>query len=61
MESDFASAPPRAVVREARWSEPISVCDVEHREYTGGGLRHPAFKGMRIDKTADDVDLPGRH
>ncbi|AUS35707.1 hypothetical protein C1M55_31135 (plasmid) [Rhodococcus qingshengii] len=29
--------------------------------YTGGGLRHPAFKGMRIDKTADDVDLPGRH
>lgn len=29
--------------------------------YTGRGLRHPAFKGMRIDKTADEVDLPGRH
>jgi len=30
---------------------------VEYREYTGAGLRHPAFKGMRIDKTADDVNL----
>ncbi|MQP33627.1 hypothetical protein GEO20_16925 [Rhodococcus erythropolis] len=29
--------------------------------YTGGGLRHPAFKGMRIDRTAIDVDLPGLH
>ena len=29
--------------------------------YTGGGLRHPVFKGMRIDKTAEDVDLPGHH
>ncbi|UUE28419.1 hypothetical protein LRQ08_31260 (plasmid) [Rhodococcus qingshengii] len=37
------------------------VFDVEYREYTGGGLRHPAFKGMRIDKTAIDVDLPGHH
>ncbi|ANQ76136.1 MULTISPECIES: non-homologous end-joining DNA ligase [Rhodococcus] len=59
--SPFAIAPPRAIAREARWSEPLLVCDVEYREYTGGGLRHPAFKGMRIDKTADDVDLPGRH
>lgn len=59
--SPFAIAPPRAITREARWSEPLLVCDVEYREYTGGGLRHPAFKGMRIDKTADDVDLPGRH
>ena len=31
------------------------------REYTGGGLRHPAFKGMRIDESVIDVDLPGRH
>lgn len=35
--------------------------DVEYPEYTGGGLRHPAFKAMRIDKTADEVDLPERH
>ncbi|MFC1474236.1 ATP dependent DNA ligase [Rhodococcus qingshengii] len=40
---------------------PLLVCDVEYREYTGGGLRHPAFKAMRMDKTADEVDLPGRH
>jgi bifunctional non-homologous end joining protein LigD len=59
--SPFTIAPPRAITREARWSEPLLVSDVEYREYTGGGLRHPAFKGMRIDKTADDVGLPGRH
>ncbi|WP_019749997.1 hypothetical protein [Rhodococcus erythropolis] len=35
--------------------------DVEYPEYTGGGLRHAAFKAMRIDKTADEVDLPERH
>ncbi|OFV73768.1 non-homologous end-joining DNA ligase [Rhodococcus erythropolis] len=59
--SPFAIAPPRAIAREARWAEPLLVCDVEYREYTGSGLRHPAFKGLRVDKTADEVNLPGRH
>lgn len=35
----------------------LLVCDVEYREYTRGDLKHPAFKGMRIDKTAIDVNL----
>ncbi|MGG7104769.1 non-homologous end-joining DNA ligase [Rhodococcus sp. 24CO] len=59
--SPFTIAPPRAIAREARWCEPLLVCDVEYREFTGGGLRHPVFKGLRVDKTADEVDLPGRH
>ncbi|WP_151531593.1 ATP dependent DNA ligase [Rhodococcus erythropolis] len=59
--SPFAIVPPRAIAREARWAEPLLVCDVEYREYTGSGLRHPAFKGLRVDKTADEVTLPGRH
>ncbi|MDI9915442.1 hypothetical protein [Rhodococcus sp. IEGM 1379] len=29
--------------------------------YVGGALRHPAYKGLRADKTIDEVNLPGRH
>ncbi|WP_310649169.1 hypothetical protein [Rhodococcus sp. UFZ-B548] len=59
--SPFAVAPPRGNVRECRWAEPVLVCDVEYREYVGGSLRHPAFKGIRGDKREDEVVLPGRH
>ncbi|MBX9151839.1 ATP-dependent DNA ligase [Rhodococcus qingshengii] len=59
--SPFTIEPPRAVTRNASWSRPILVCDVEYREYTGGSLRHPSFRGLRNDKIADEVDLPGRH
>ncbi|WP_308252641.1 ATP dependent DNA ligase [Rhodococcus qingshengii] len=30
--SPFAIAPPRAVTREARWSESLLMCDVGYRE-----------------------------
>ncbi|MFD6517882.1 non-homologous end-joining DNA ligase [Rhodococcus sp. NPDC060176] len=58
--SPFAIEPPRAVTRNASWSRPFLVCDVEYREFTGGSLRHPSFRGLRDDKTADEVNLPGR-
>ncbi|MDX5965239.1 hypothetical protein SIM91_18390 [Rhodococcus opacus] len=45
----------------ARWVEPRLVGDVEYREHTSGGLRHPSWKGLRDDKAASEVDLPGRH
>ncbi|WP_287489051.1 hypothetical protein [Rhodococcus sp. (in: high G+C Gram-positive bacteria)] len=57
--SPFAIAPPSAIGRVARWSAPIYVCDVEYREYVGGALRHPNYKELRNDKSADEVDLPG--
>ena len=56
--SPFAIEPPRAVTRNASWSRPFLVCDVECREFTGGSLRHPSFRGRRDDKTADEVKVP---
>ena len=59
--SPFVIAPPRTTTKDVRWVEPMLVCDVEYREFVGGALRHPAYKGLRADKSIDEVDLPGRH
>ena len=59
--SPLASPPPARETKDARWVEPQLVGDVEYREYTGGRLRHPSWKGLRDDKTPSEVDLPGRH
>lgn len=55
--SPFTIEPPRVVTRNASWSRPFLVCDVECREFTGGSLRHPSFRGLRDDKT-DEVKVP---
>ncbi len=40
----------------ATWVKPKLVCEVEFTEWTKEGkLRHPIFKGMRIDKPAKKV------
>lgn len=40
----------------ANWVKPKLVCEVEFSEWTKDGhLRHPSFKGMRLDKKANDV------
>ncbi|MGN0040518.1 non-homologous end-joining DNA ligase [Rhodococcus sp. (in: high G+C Gram-positive bacteria)] len=59
--SPLAAAPPTRDTKGAHWVEPELVGDVEFREYVGGSLRHPAWKGLRADKSPTDVDLPGRH
>ncbi|GAB2632873.1 non-homologous end-joining DNA ligase [Prescottella soli] len=59
--SPLDAAPPARESRDARWVEPLLVGDVEYREYVGGSLRHPSWKGLRDDKSPDEVDLPGRH
>lgn len=42
----------------ARFVEPQLVAEVEYREMTAEGmLRHPAYKGLREDKPADEVSL----
>jgi bifunctional non-homologous end joining protein LigD len=33
---------------------------VEYREFTGGSLRHPSWKGLREDKALADLDLTER-
>ena len=38
------------------WVRPQLVCEVSFTEWTQGGMmRHPVFKGMRIDKSAKQV------
>ena len=54
-----ATAPvetPPVVAREARWVTPKIVGEVAFGEWTDDGhLRHPVWRGLRHDKTVDDV------
>ncbi len=53
--SRFRPDPPNA---KAVWLKPELICEVSFRELTSDGImRHPSFKGMRIDKKASDVVL----
>ncbi|WET81361.1 non-homologous end-joining DNA ligase [Amycolatopsis sp. QT-25] len=57
--SPFASAVPRDRARRARWVEPALVGEVVHRNWTQDGrLRHATWRGLRGDKTPEDVVLP---
>lgn len=49
----FESAPKNT---KATWLKPKLVCEVEFTEWTQDGkMRHPIFKGMRFDKSAQKV------
>lgn len=53
--SRFNPRPSRATVT---WLKPVLVCEVSFTELTSDGImRHPSFKGLRIDKKATDVTL----
>jgi bifunctional non-homologous end joining protein LigD len=45
------------VPKETRFVEPRVVCEVEFAEWTSRSaeLRHPSFKGLRIDKSPEEV------
>ncbi|KTD10622.1 DNA ligase D [Legionella gratiana] len=50
----FTSNPPGST--QAHWLKPLLVCEVEFTQWTKDGLlRHPSFKGMRLDKKAIEV------
>jgi bifunctional non-homologous end joining protein LigD len=60
-ESPFATAVPREHARTARWVRPHLVGEVAFSEWTREGrLRHPTWRGLRHDKSPDDVvrELP---
>ncbi|MBV8802482.1 MAG: DNA ligase D [Gammaproteobacteria bacterium] len=51
--SRFNPNPPPA---QAIWLSPKLVCEISYAEMTRDGIiRHPSFKGMRIDKSPKDV------
>jgi bifunctional non-homologous end joining protein LigD len=50
----FATRPPGAT--KAHWVRPTLVGEVEFTEWTNDGrLRHPSWKGLRVDKGATEV------
>jgi bifunctional non-homologous end joining protein LigD len=54
--SPFAAALPSAVRRDARWVTPKLVGEVAFTEWTSDGLlRHPSWRGLRPDKSPDEV------
>ncbi|MEU5405178.1 non-homologous end-joining DNA ligase [Nocardia asteroides] len=57
--SPLDDPPPPTVTRAAWWVDPVFVADIEYREISGDGLlRHPSFRGIRTDKTPDEVEVP---
>ncbi|MFD6068169.1 MULTISPECIES: non-homologous end-joining DNA ligase [Amycolatopsis] len=57
--SPFTSEVPRDRARRVRWVEPELVGEVVHRNWTPDGrLRHTTWRGLRADKTPEDVTLP---
>ncbi|MBA2650026.1 MAG: DNA ligase D [Legionella sp.] len=50
----FNTTPPDA--KKAHWLEPVLVAEVEFSQWTQDNhLRHPSFKGLRLDKKAKEI------
>jgi len=55
--SPFVAMPPDVRGRKITWVRPEVVVEVEYRERTTGGiLRQPSYKGVRMDKGPEDVE-----
>ncbi|WP_405167748.1 non-homologous end-joining DNA ligase [Nocardia sp. NBC_01499] len=54
-DSPFDIAPPRPVAAVAHWVDPDLVADIEFREASADGLRHPSWRGLRPDKRPNQV------
>lgn len=54
--SPFATELPRADAKDAVWVTPTLVGEVLYGEWTSAGrLRHPSWRGLRDDKSPEDV------
>lgn len=55
--SPFTSGPLPARIPDVHWAKPELVVDIEIAEFTASGkMRQPAFKRLRTDKTAAEVN-----
>ncbi|MBF6166339.1 non-homologous end-joining DNA ligase [Streptomyces gardneri] len=57
-DTPFDIAPPRALAATAHWVEPVLVADIEYREVTPEGLRHPSWRGLRPDRSPREAKVP---
>jgi bifunctional non-homologous end joining protein LigD len=52
----FADPPRGAMAKGVHWVRPDLVAEVDFTEWSAdGALRHPSFKGLRVDKKASEV------
>jgi len=55
-DSPFVGSLPRPVTKDAHWTKPDLVGEVQFAEWTGDGvMRHPSWRGLRPDKSPADV------
>lgn len=55
--SPFTSGPLPARIPNVHWAKPELVVDIEIAEFTASGkMRQPAFKRLRADKSAAEVN-----
>lgn len=57
-DSPFDIPPPRPVATMAHWVHPELVADIEFREASAEGLRHPSWRGLRPDKSPHEAKMP---
>ncbi|CAM4198620.1 non-homologous end-joining DNA ligase [Nocardia ninae] len=57
-DTPFDIPPPRSVSSSAHWVEPELVADIEYREASAEGLRHPSWRGLRTDKAPHEAKTP---
>ena len=54
IKNPFNTTPPKS--HQATWVKPVLVAEIEFSEWTSDGhLRHPSFKGLRLDKKATEI------
>jgi bifunctional non-homologous end joining protein LigD len=57
--SPFDEVIPREHARDAHWTEPDLVGEVEYRQWTADGrLRHASWRGLRPDRSPREIMLP---
>ncbi|WP_433717173.1 ATP-dependent DNA ligase (plasmid) [Nocardia sp. CA-084685] len=49
---------PRSIASEARWVTPHVIGEVQYKELTAGGLRHPTWRGQRFDRSTVEITVP---